>query len=110
VSETSIRRAVDPQENPSYPQRTHTKERPQWQALLKVWDERVDAAGKSLGSRPDREAALRLYVQMRGARDQLADAVRRLPMEVGDLYEEDRARVDEAVAALERLFTLWDKK
>jgi hypothetical protein len=46
--------------------------------------------------------------QMQGARDQIADAVRRLPMETDDLYEEDRHRLDEAVAALNRLFERWD--
>jgi hypothetical protein len=45
---------------------------------------------------------------MLGGRDQIADAVKRLPMEVGDLYEEDRHRLNEAVAALERLFARWD--
>ena len=44
---------------------------------------------------------------MLGARDQIAEAVRRLPMEVGGLYEEDRHRLDEAVAALERLSRTW---
>jgi hypothetical protein len=40
---------------------------------------------------------------MLGARDQIADAARRLPGEVGELYEEDRHRLEEAVAALDRL-------
>jgi len=50
----------------------------------------------------------RMLHQMQGAQDQIADAVRRLPMETNDLYEEDRHRLDEAVAALNRLFERWD--
>jgi len=49
----------------------------------------------------------RMLHQMQGARDQIADSVRRLPMETYDLYEEDRHRLDEAVAALDRLFERW---
>ena len=45
---------------------------------------------------------------MLGARDQVADAVKRLPLETGHLYEEDRHRAEEAVAALDRLFKTWD--
>ena len=50
----------------------------------------------------------RMLHQMQGARDQVADAVRRLPMETNDLYEEDRHRLEEAVAALTRLFERWN--
>jgi hypothetical protein len=98
----------DPNKSPTYPQRVHVRERTQWQAVLKTWEDRIAAARQSLDSRgADRPASERMYVQMLGARDQIADAARRLPMEVGDLYEEDKHRLEEAVAALERLFARW---
>jgi hypothetical protein len=96
--------------NPSYPQRAHVQERAQWQTLLKGWEDRIAQARpklESMGQGPERAAYEKMYAQMLGARDQIADAGRRLPMEVGDLYEEDRHRVQEAVAALERLFRRW---
>jgi hypothetical protein len=45
---------------------------------------------------------------MLGACDQVADAVRRLPKETGELYEEDRHRLEEAVAALDRVLARWN--
>ncbi|MBV8558874.1 MAG: hypothetical protein JO116_25315, partial [Planctomycetaceae bacterium] len=59
---------------------------------------------------PNRALFERLFFQMEGARDQVADAARRLPGETGDLYEEDRHRLDEAVAALDRVFRRWDSQ
>ena len=99
------------QKNPSYPQRVHLKEKPHWEALLKTWNDRVTEAGKKLAISKDggdHDSRERIHAQMLGARDQIADAVRRLPMEVGSLYEEDRRRAEEAVAALERLFKRWE--
>ncbi len=99
------------QKSPTYPQRVHLAERPRWQALLRGWEERVAAARLGMAERPlasRRDINERLLAQMLGSIDQLADAVRRLPMEVGHLYEEDHHRADEAVAALERLFKRWD--
>ena len=96
--------------NPSYPQRVHVGERAEWKTLLKTWEERIAQARPKLdamGQGPEREAHERMYAQMLGARDQIAEGARRLPMEVGGLYEEDRHRVAEAVAALERLFRRW---
>jgi hypothetical protein len=85
------------------------RERAQWQAILTTWEARIAAASRSLAARgADRPAFERMYAQMLGARDQIADAARRLPMEVGDLYEEDKHRLEEAVAALERLFARWE--
>ena len=40
---------------------------------------------------------------MAGARDQIAVAASRLSMEVGEMYAEDRHRLEEGVAALDRL-------
>ncbi len=53
------------------------------------------------------EATSFLLAQMSACRDQIADAARRMPMEVGDMYHEDMERLESAVAALERLFAKW---
>jgi hypothetical protein len=101
---------IDPRRNPSYPERIHVHERAHWQGVLAKCEERVAAALAkliALGNSPKRGEFEHLYAQMLGARDQVADAARRLPMEVGDLYEEDRHRLEEAVAALDRLEKKW---
>ena len=103
-------RTIDPRRNPSYPQRTHTAEKPQWQALLQEWTKKVEAAASRLsilGNHPKRSDFEFVYAQMRGGLDQIADAVRRMPGEVGELYEEDKHRVDQAVQSLERSFAKW---
>ena len=94
----SARPIEDPRFNPSYPQRVHLKERPHWESVLRNWTERIAAAERA--GRLD----ARTVVQLHGARDQIADAVRRLPGEVGGLYEEDKHKLEEAVQALERIF------
>jgi hypothetical protein len=98
---------VDARRSPSYPQRIHIRERPVWRAVLSEWEGRIAEARRQFESKPDRAAAARLLAQMDGARDQLADAVKRLPMEVGDLYAEDHHRLENAVQALERCFARW---
>jgi hypothetical protein len=101
---------VDPLRNPSYPQRIHVYEKPHWLGVLRECEERLAMARQKLdGLKPGPRRATfeHLFVQMTGARDQVADAVRRLPLEVGDLYEEDRHRVEEAVAALDRVSRRW---
>jgi hypothetical protein len=109
VAETPHRplSTADPRRSPSYPQRVHIRERAHWQSVVKTWQDRVAAAASEIPSKPDRPAAERTYAQMLGAVDQIADAARRMPMEVGELYEEDHHRLEEAVAALERLFARW---
>lgn len=97
----------DPRFSPTYPQRIHAGERAHWNAVLADWEQRISEAGLSLSTRGSRADLERLFAQMLGARDQLVDAVRRLPGESGALYHEDRHRVHEAVAALERLFSKW---
>ncbi len=102
---------ADPYKNPSYPQRVHLRERSHWQGVLKSCEDRIATARQKLsrlGNGPHQAVFERLYAQMLGARDQVADAVRRLPMETGDLYEEDRHRAEEAVAALDRVFQRWE--
>jgi hypothetical protein len=102
---------VNPLKNPSYPQRVHIHERALWQDILRWCEERIATARQKLnviGNSPNRAAFERLYAQMLGARDQVADAARRLPGETGDLYEEDKHRLHEAVNALERTFQRWE--
>ncbi len=102
---------ADPYQHPSYPQRVHLLERSHWLGVLKSCEDRIATARQKLsllGNGPSRVVFERLYAQMLGARDQVADAVRRLPMETGDLYEEDRHRVVAAVAALDRVFQRWE--
>ncbi len=101
---------ADPKKNPSYPQRVHLNERPALIELLKSWDDRIAQARKKidvLGNHPNRGIYDRLYAQMLGGRDQLYDCVRRMPGECGHMYEEDKERLDAAVAALERVFAKW---
>src|SRR5262249_4271604 len=111
-SELPVRtQPVSPVRNPSYPQRIHLPERAHWQGVLQSCEERIAPARKKLDvirPGPARAEFERLHAQMLGARDQVADAVRRLPMETGDLYAEDRHRVEQAVAALERVLSRWD--
>src|SRR4051812_28512814 len=102
---------LNPLRNPSYPQRIHVHERAHWQAVLKSCQERISKAGQKLaviGAGPNRATFERLYAQMLGARDQVADAAQRLPTETGGLYEEDRHRLEEGVAALDRIFKRWE--
>ena len=103
--------ASNPFRNPSYPQRTHFGERPQLEETLRSWEQKISSVtGKltALGNHPGRATCERLFHQMQGACDQMADAVRRMPLETGALYEEDRERFEAAAAALGRLFQSWD--
>jgi hypothetical protein len=103
---------VDPRKNPSYPQRVHISERAHWQAAVQRCEEQLTRARDELAalgaSSPNRAALERLYAQLLGTRDQAADAARRLPMETGDLYEEDKHRLEEALSALDRVRSSWD--
>jgi hypothetical protein len=103
--------ATNPLQNPSYPQRTHFGERLQLEETLRSWEQRIGSvAGKltALANHPGRAIYERLFHQMLGARDQMAEAVSRMPLEAGALYEEDRERFEVAAAALGRLFQSWD--
>jgi len=100
----------DPMKNPSYPAREHLAEKPHWMAVLKNAEAQIVPFSQRLkvvGNDPQRPKYERLHAQMLGARDQIADAVNRLPAETGDLYEEDKHRVEEAVSALDRLAQRW---
>jgi hypothetical protein len=111
VTTSEPKPVADPKKNPSYPQRVHLSEKPHWEGILQSVEGRLAVPRQKLsvlGNDPKRAAFERIFAQMLGARDQVADAVKRLPLETGGLYEEDHHRVDEAVAALDRLFTKWD--
>ena len=103
---------VDPLKNPAYPQRVHIHERAHWQGVLDSCEQRIAAARLKHDpggpGAPDRPGFDRLHAQMLGARDQVADAARRLPGETGDLYEEDRHRLEDAVSALDRVLRVWE--
>ena len=108
---TNPARPVDPLRNPSYPKRTHTHERPIWDALLAEWTGKVNTATARMAvlkNHPKRSDFEFVRAQMLGSLDQIADAGRRLPGEVGEMYEEDKHRVDQAVAALGRLLLRWE--
>ena len=108
----AISTPTNPRRNPSYPARIHWGERSYWQGILETWEARVTEAGKKLpelSGQANQEFYKLIYAQMLGGRDQIFESVRRLPGEVGDLYEEDKHRVEQGVAALERLFVRWEK-
>jgi hypothetical protein len=107
-----VARTVDPYQNPSYPTRVHLNERAALDDVLRACDQRLNAAFQKLSvlaSHAQKPLFGRLYSQMQGARDQVAEAVRRLPMEVGGLYHEDHERLEQAKAAIERTWRRWEK-
>ena len=101
---------ADPRRNPTYPTRQHLHEKGHWQGVLANAEAQIAPFSQRLnllGDDPKRPTLEKLHAQMLGARDQIADAVRRLPGETGDLYEEDKHRVEEAIVALDRLAQRW---
>jgi hypothetical protein len=107
---TTLARSADPFHNPTYPKRVHLLERAQLEDALRDCDQRLSAAFQKLNvlsNHAQRPAFTRLYHQMQGARDQVAEAVRRLPLETGGLYHEDHERFAQAMAAIERLSLKW---
>ena len=103
---------VPPYRNPAYPPRVHFGERAKLEERLRSCDQRLESAFQklnALGSNPKKADFVRLYHQMQGARDQIADAARRMPLEVGGLYHEDHERFEQAVAAFERTVGRWEK-
>jgi len=108
---TTSSRAL-PEGNPTYPQRTHFGEKAALESTLRSWDEKIAGfAGKLsvLGSGSERAGRERLFHQMMGARDQMAESVLRMPLETGSLYVEDGERLRNAEAALVRLTQRWEK-
>ena len=105
-------RPSDPYHNPTYPVRDHLFESAELEKALRSCDERIGSARQKLNSvvnHPKQAIFVRLYHQMLGARDQLAESRRRLPLETGDLYHEDKERFEQAMAALDRLWSSWEK-
>jgi hypothetical protein len=104
--------ALNPYRNPSYPERDHFAEREQLAAVLRSCEERLGAALRKLEATEHdaRRAELALiFHQMQGARDQIAEAVRRIPLEAGGLYREDKERFGQGVAAFERTWKRWEQ-
>jgi hypothetical protein len=104
-------RGTEPFRNPSYPTRDHFSERAQLEEALRIAAERVEAArGKlDVGGAARTAEAVRLYHQLLGVHDQLAECARRMPLETGALYDEDQERFTQASAALERTWQRWEQ-
>lgn len=100
-------RSANPMLSPSYPKRIHVRERPRLRELVQTWEQALSKFGEELKTQPNDAYRARLYAQMMGARDQIADAAGRIPMETGELTEEDYHRLEQAVAAFERLSRQW---
>jgi hypothetical protein len=97
--------------NPTYPPRNHFGEKQALEEKLRSWHQKIDAMAQKLaaiGTHANRPAYERLYHQMMGARDQMMEAVRRMPRETGDFYDEDHERLVNAEAALVRLMQRWE--
>jgi hypothetical protein len=78
---------------------------------LRSCTERILTAERKLsvlGNDPRRAAFERIYHQMLGARDQVAETVRRLPLETGVLYHEDKERFEQALQAFDRVWRRWE--
>jgi hypothetical protein len=102
----------DPFHNPTYPKRVHILERLQLEQALRSCEVRlvpVLTKLNTLGNHPERPSFERLYHQLLGARDQVAEAVRRIPLETGGLYHEDKERFEQALAAFDRILQQWAK-
>ncbi len=98
-------RTSDQVSNPSYPKRVHLLERAELDGALRSCEQRLTAARQELpgsASSANRADLERLLHQMQGACDQVAEAVRRLPLEAGGLYHEDKERFENAMAAFDR--------
>jgi hypothetical protein len=112
-SSTSLATTEEPSpyRNPSYPPRVHFSERKQLEEALRSCDQRLESARQKLNvlaNHADKPRFVRLYHQLQGARDQVAAAVRRLPLEVGGLYGEDHERFHNAMEASEQTWRRWE--
>jgi hypothetical protein len=108
----TVAHPVDSYHNPSYPQRVHLHERARLDEALQKCDERLNSALQKLNvlaNHAQKEVLVRLFHQLQGARDQVAEAARRMPLEVGGLYHEDEERFNQAMDAIERIGGAWDK-
>ncbi len=108
-----VSRPRDPYQSPSYPKRHHYQERASLESSLRGMEERLREAATKLsvlGGDPRRAEFTRLYYQLAGARDQVADCARRMPLEVGALYHEDHERLIQAQQAFERVWAVFSGK
>ncbi|APW60402.1 hypothetical protein [Paludisphaera borealis] len=97
--------------NPSYPERTHQADRAGLATTLKSCDEKITAVRKKLGllaNHPRRAEYEKIFHQLQGGRDQIADAASRMPREAGELYHEDAERLEFAKQAFARFMARWD--
>jgi hypothetical protein len=89
----------------------HLNDRARLDEALRSCDERLNAALQKLdvlANHAQKDVYVRLFHQLQGARDQVALAARRMPLEVGDLYHEDEERFKQAMDAIERIGRVWD--
>jgi hypothetical protein len=102
----------EPFHNPSYPVRDHFAERSKLEEALRSSEERVALARQKLETGRNHTGhveAVRTYHQLLGVRDQIAECARRMPLETGGLYREDAERFNQASAALERVWSRWER-
>jgi hypothetical protein len=103
--------STNPYKSPTYPPRVHFGERLDLEATLQSCEAKVLTVSHKLnvlGKNARRAEYERAYFQLLGARDQVAECVRRLPLETAALYHEDRERFEEALKAFGRVFKKWD--
>jgi CBS-domain-containing membrane protein len=108
----TVDRPEDAYRNPSYPQHIHFADRARLDEALRSCDERLNSALQKLNvlsNHAQKDTFVRLFHQLQGARDQVAEAARRIPLEVGGLYREDEERFKQAMDAIERIRHEWDK-
>lgn len=107
----TVVRPDDAYRNPSYPQRVHFADRTRLEAALGSCDERLSSALQKLNvlaNHAQKDLFVRFFHQLQGARDQIAEAAQRMPLEVGGLYREDEERFKQAMDAIERISREWD--
>lgn len=105
-------RGTEPFRNPSYPLRDHFSERAKLEEALRTCDDRITSARRLLdakGNLAGNARGVRLYHQLLGVRDQIAECARRMPLETGSLYDEDQERFKQATAALARVWQRWEQ-
>lgn len=110
-SNTSAPASPNPFKNPSYPPRVHFGDKARLEERLNACEQHIAtfrAKLTTLGDHPSRPAHERLFHQLLGTRDQIAECALRMPRETGALYDEDRERLVAAEAALVRILKQWD--
>jgi hypothetical protein len=101
----------DPYKSPTYPARVHYGERRDLEAALQACEAKLSTVFQKLNvlAKNAKRAEYELkYFQLLGARDQVADCVRRMPLETAALYVEDHERFGEALKAFERVYKQWN--